>query len=191
MARKKGTKPALTGKERTRMCRERKKLLNNQNQRVNERFEQRDFAVLAASPHKNQNTSEPTINKQLKIWANEHRVSKSAINGLLSVLTFNGISSLPKNYRTLQNTPKSVEILSRSGGQLWYNGLGNCLRNIFSTLSGDLAISLNFNIDGLPICNSSRKTLWPVLASIAGMHLFKIILNINMFTVSCSIHRAI
>lgn len=167
MGRKKGIIPALTGKERTKMCRERKKLLINQNLRVNERFAQRNSPVLTTPSH--ETPEQPTMKSQLQIWANEYRVSKLAINGLLSIMRSNGISSLPKDFRTLQGTPKTVEILNRAGGQLWYYGLENCLKNIFPRLPRDLAISLNFNIDGLPLFHSSKKTFWPVLASIAGM----------------------
>lgn len=102
------------------------------------------------------------------MWATEHRISKRALNGLLPILRDNGMSSLPKNYRTLQETPVRIEIAHAGGGQLWHNGLQNCMKNIFSSLSRDLTVHLKFNIDGLPVYKSSKTTFWPILASIAG-----------------------
>lgn len=171
MARKKANRPALTGADRVRKCRKRKKLILNQNHRINEylvQIEQSDLNV-AAKSNETQKTREPQIEDNLRVWANEHRISKRALNGLLSVLRSNGISSLPKNYRTLQETPVNIEIVRTAGGQLFHNGLRNCITNIFSTVTRDITINLKFNIDGLPLYKSSKISFWPILASIAGM----------------------
>lgn len=172
MARKKGKQPALTGAQRVKMYRQRKKLLLSQNQRANEYLVQSEQSVLnvtAESPNERQNEgANLEINNQLRVWSIEHRISKRALNGLLPILQSNGMSSLPKNYRTLQETPTHIEIVQAAGGQLWHNGLRNCITNVFSTLSRDLTVYLKFNIDGLPLYKSSKVTLWPILASIAG-----------------------
>lgn len=175
MARKKGNKPALTGAERTKMYRQRKKLRESQNQRINEnlaRIEQNvnSLNVATTSANNKEATNGSRIKNQLRSWAAEQLISKRALNDLLSILQPNiGMRHLPKNYRTLQETPINVEIVRAAGGQLWHNSLGKNLTNIFATLSRDITIRLKFNMDGLPIYNSSNISFWPILASIVGL----------------------
>lgn len=102
------------------------------------------------------------------MWENKHRISKRALNELLPVLQRIIGEKIPKNYHTLQRTPANTDIANVAGGQLWHNGLRNCLLKHFEGLSSNLTISLNSNIDGLPIYRSSKLTLWPILASIFG-----------------------
>lgn len=109
-----------------------------------------------------------TLKTDLRDWANSYRISKGAVDSLLSILHSNGIISVSKNHRTLQQTPTYVEISNIAGGKCWYNGLEKCLRMIFSSLDRDISISLNFNVDGLPLFNSSKTSFWPILASIFG-----------------------
>lgn len=160
-----GRKKPESVRNRVQMYRERKKLLNDQNQEVIEHF-------LQINKENDSNTTtnnENYLKSELCVWANTHHISKRAINGLLSILNSNGLGNqIPKNYRTLQKTPIHVEINEIAGGKLWYNGLSNCLMKIFSTLPRDISISLNFNIDGLPLFNSSKISFWPILASVEG-----------------------
>lgn len=170
MARKKGNKRALTSAERVRMHRQRKKLLLNQKRRIDEYFvqiDQNSVNVEATSSAAQPNTSSIQLKNQLRNWASDHRISKNALNRLLSVLQSNGMSSLPRNYRTLQETPINIESAHAAGGQLWHNGLRNCIENIFASVSRDITFHLKFNIDGLPIYKSSKVNFWPILASIS------------------------
>lgn len=114
--------------------------------------------------------STSALKTKLRDWANTYMISKRAVDSLLSILNSCGIKSVPKNHRTLLGTPLGVEINELSGGKYWYNGLEKCLRSIFSTLDRDISIKLNFNIDGLPIYNSSKTSFWPILASIHGLY---------------------
>lgn len=173
MARKKGNKATLTGAERTRMFRQRNKLLQIQNQRVEENLAriERNLNVsneIETTSNDTQANSGTQMENQLRCWAAEHRVSKRALNDLLSVLKSNGMSSLPKNYRTLQKTPTNIELIHAAGGRIWYNGLENSLINVFSTLARDISIHLKFNADGTDLFNSSNVNFWPLLASIVG-----------------------
>lgn len=77
-----------------------------------------------------------------------------------------GLSKLPKDYRTLLQTPKTVEISEVAGGKYWYNGIERNLRLVFSKLNKDISIALNFNMDGLPIFKSSKRVFWPILSTI-------------------------
>lgn len=102
-----------------------------------------------------------TLKAELCGWAN-------TVDSLLSILISHGIKEVPKNHRTLMKTPVNLQISDVAGGQFWYNGLGKCLQSIFSSLNRDILISLNFNIDGIPLYNSSEISFWPILGSISG-----------------------
>lgn len=178
-------KAALTGAERTRIYRQRKKLRQYQNNRIDEYFErinQRNVERtddIAQSEIEQCNTEKVPassnnvmqVKNQLRKWATEHRISKIAINDLLPILKSNGMSYLPLNYRTLQETPTNVDIPYVAGGKMWYNGLRNCVEKVYSTLSNDCTIYLKFNIDGLPLYKSSKISFWPILASIASEYI--------------------
>lgn len=118
-------------------------------------------------------SSPPSLKTDLRDWANSYRVAKQALDGLLGILNSNGIKSVPKNHRTLLNTPVNLEIIDIAGGKLWYNGLEKSLKNIFSTINCEWTISLNVNVDGLPLYKSSKISFWPILVSIHGKRVCK------------------
>lgn len=43
------------------------------------------------------------------------------------------------------------------------------MSNLFRDLNEAISVSLNINVDGLPLFNSSRVVLWPILCTIAEM----------------------
>lgn len=107
----------------------------------------------------------------LRNWALQFRISHFALNGLLKIIdTRLGAKSsgLPLDARTLLLTPRSiipVQALS-GGGEYWHNGLKICLSNTFQNLDKSISISLNINIDGIPVFNSSKVSFWPILSNI-------------------------
>lgn len=158
MARKpKRNRVPLSSNVRVRMYRQRKKMKTERQRILND--EEPSASEIELS----------TLKTQLREWANSYRISKRAVDSLLSILNSSGLDSLPKNHRTLLDTPVNLPINEISGGKMWYNGLGMCIKSIFSSLKRDISLSLNFNIDGLPLYNSSKISFWPILASIFGM----------------------
>lgn len=109
-----------------------------------------------------------TLAEQLKSWTMQNRISMRCLDGLLGVLRSNGHTELPKSYRTLLNTPRNVELVTFGESKYWYRGLTDCLKTVFCNTNRHLEVTLKFNIDGLPIFNSSRIQFWPILASIVG-----------------------
>lgn len=160
---------------RVRMHRQRKKLKRTIRQIENNVFWNNvdQINVIQTENPLNEN-SESALKIKIRDWANKHRISKCAIDDLLSVLISCGIDSVPRNHRTLQRTPTNIVINDVGGGQFWYNGLGKCIEHIFCNLDRDIRISLNFNIDGLPLYKSSSITFYPILATIHGKHLHEI-----------------
>lgn len=77
-----------------------------------------------------------------------------------------GLLDLPKDYRALMHTPRTINISSAAGGEFWYNGIAVNLRNIFRDSKENQTICLSFNMDGLPISKSSKKHFWPILSTI-------------------------
>lgn len=105
----------------------------------------------------------------LKSWSIKHRITKMALNDLLAILIFAGFTFLPKDCRTLMKTPTHIDIKKLTKGSLWYNGVERYLLNLFQTVKHvPSKITLDFNFDGVPLFNSSKKCFWPILASIRG-----------------------
>lgn len=110
--------------------------------------------------------------KQLKKWASDFQISHLALNGLSTIVnSFVGDKLLPKSGKTMMQTHSSVIPVQAldGGGEYWHNGLAKCLTNIFHELDRPISISLNINIDGLPLYNSSKITFWPILFNIHEM----------------------
>lgn len=156
-------KPPISNRDRVRNHRKRKALKNSM--RISQQIMidgiQREVTQTA--------TDQTNLRIKIRNWASLHRISKNALDSLLAVLVSSG-QDLPKNHRTLQKTPTNIKIQNVAGGLYWYNGLEKCLRQIFSNIDKDIEISLNINMDGLPLFKSSTTTFWPILAAIHGMH---------------------
>lgn len=103
---------------------------------------------------------------ELRSWVSKHHISQRAVDGLLKILHSSGLDGLPNSCKTLMQTPKKVLIRDVAGGKQWYSGIENGLRIALKNIKADLVIQLHFNIDGLPIFNSSTASFWPILARI-------------------------
>lgn len=114
------------------------------------------------------------VSNKLIEWAMHHHITKAATSDLLKILNYAGLTFLPKDSRTLLKTPVHVPITNLSNGQLWYNGIENCLTNIFRGLDRNISVTLDFNFDGLPIYKSSNEQFWPILSSMRGMCIYKL-----------------
>lgn len=51
-------------------------------------------------------------------------------------------------------------------GQYWHQGVVSCLKRIFRDISSSMSISININVDGLPIYKSAAKNFWPILCNV-------------------------
>lgn len=108
-----------------------------------------------------------SFTESLKIWALKNKITHSALNELLNLLRQSNHSYLPTDSRTLLETPVNVNIIPMGSGYYWYNGLNRCLRLNLKSLQKPLTeLNLSFNIDGLPVCNSSKTQFWPILCKV-------------------------
>lgn len=75
---------------------------------------------------------------------------------------------LPQDPRTFLKTPQKITIWKVGMGGYWHHGLENSIvkyipKNVLSTVKN---ISININIDGLPIYKCAKDELWPILFNI-------------------------
>lgn len=118
------------------------------------------------------NENEESFVENIKNWALSFNISHAAVKELC--LLFNdGLKKnilkelLPCDPRTLLSTTRQrIEIKNMLNGLYWHNGLRFCLETYFQNLENPMSISLNINIDGIPVFKSSKTQLWPILFAI-------------------------
>lgn len=115
---------------------------------------------------------------RLRLWAVKNNISRIAMGELLKILISIGLTYLPCDPRTILKTPQNIQLLNQANGQVWYCGIGNNLRRIFSTLKEEISVSLNFNIDGIPLYNSAKHEFWPILANIHSKKIYNFKISI-------------
>lgn len=118
-------------------------------------------------------TKNNNLRNNLKKWALDYNIAHLALKDLLRIVndrfSQKNDNILPDDPRTLLQTPQSVSLIPLTDGEYWHHGLENCLKKAFPDISAPKTMSLNFNIDGLPIYNSSKVEFWPILFNIAEM----------------------
>lgn len=92
------------------------------------------------------------------------------MKAVVKIINTNFNANLPADPRTLMKTPRSINYteigIGIDTGLYWHQGLAFCLRNCFKDLEKNISISININIDGLPLYRSSNKNFWPILFNI-------------------------
>ncbi|XP_036146886.1 uncharacterized protein LOC118644169 isoform X2 [Monomorium pharaonis] len=108
--------------------------------------------------------------RSLKIWGIGH-VRGQKINELLQILSV-VFPELPKDYRSLLSTPRSIPVKNIGNGQLWYKGIRSNIRSKLSKeyFAANQEIVMDVNIDGMkPFPQShSQKEFWPILGNFAN-----------------------
>lgn len=64
------------------------------------------------------------------------------------------------------------------GGQYWHYGLQKCLEDVYYDTKMSHDISININIDGLPIFKSSKNAFWPILFNINEIQVKPMIIGV-------------
>ena len=106
--------------------------------------------------------------EQLKEWALRSNTPHVHINSLLTILDpyFEG---LPKDARTLLKTKTNYDINDVAGGSYHHFGIQESIitkLNHYPYLRQQQNISIQVNIDGLPLFKSSNDCFWPILGLI-------------------------
>lgn len=171
-------------RKRVQKHRQRKKLKSLHENMVRERIELLNKIEINGSVDEKLNGIEMSDNDgvfdfcaKLKYWVVQHRITASAITGLLKILIAAGFGFLPKDSRTFMRTPTNLPITVLENGKMWYNGIKRSIENVLCSIDRDITITLNFNFDGLPIFKSSKLQFWPILAAIQGTFAFSVAIN--------------
>lgn len=110
------------------------------------------------------------LRNKIREWAITYSISHMALKDLLHIWNHYSLPNklLPSDPRTLLNTPRNI-ILDSVGinGNYWHQGMELCLKKYLHSVEDiPQTISININVDGLPIYKSSRKEFWPILFNI-------------------------
>ena len=122
---------------------------------------------------------EPNLNYRLAQWVVKNKIVRSASDELLVLLRQNGHSDLPKCTKTLIKTPRKVNISEKCGGSYIYLGIIRGINRVIENnphLPIPQIISLNVNIDGLPLFKSSSDQIWPILSKFSNYPVFVVAL---------------
>ena len=108
--------------------------------------------------------------KQLREWALQHNMSHMAVTDLLHILVKVPVPGIPTSARTLLKTERNTDVKKKAGGDYYYFGVRETLQAIADQMKvagdGCGTLSLQLNIDGLPLFKSSRTSLWPILFTV-------------------------
>ncbi|XP_046386311.1 uncharacterized protein LOC124165677 isoform X1 [Ischnura elegans] len=110
-----------------------------------------------------------TFRNELSTWASD--IPQSKVNSLLKILkSCPYLKELPSDCRTLLKTPRHTEVRKMGCGVYAHLGLRclllDILQNNYKIVD---SISLQINVDGLPISKSSGSQLWPILIAIVEL----------------------
>ena len=107
--------------------------------------------------------TDDTVISDLRQWASKHNISHAAVGDLLKILK-GRFRQLPKDARTLMQTCGVVQVQKLAGGFYHHFGLIDGLKTAIDKCGiSDTIISLQVNIDGLPLFRSSCAQFWPIL----------------------------
>lgn len=119
-----------------------------------------------SQPELKDSINDDSVLEELAKWASENNIKHQAIGQLLEILNKRGLN-LPKDARTLLQTPRHVTTVEKCGGRYSYFGMASCLQIILNrnkdfTENNDF-IKLSVNVDGIPLYKSSNEQFWPIL----------------------------
>lgn len=105
------------------------------------------------------------IRDQLKEWVLTNEIKMCHVNSLLVILQ-PYFPILPKDARTLVGTPTAYNMVDVAGGKYFHFGVST---GVISKLRSNTELAehehltLQINIDGLPLFKSSNDQFWPIL----------------------------
>ena len=122
--------------------------------------------------------SDENLAKLLAVWATDFDVTQNALTALLHMLN-RYHPGLPLTAKTVLQTVENVEVVHfKDGGMYSHIGILSNLQQIFETHSDDQcfsgdSLSIQINVDGIPLHKSSNLQLWPILGILKGISVEK------------------
>lgn len=121
---------------------------------------------------KNSESCQRDFINDLRKWAVSQKVPHSTLKILLEILNHHKKHpNLPKDPRCLLKTPRDrKEIIPLGSGSYVHYGLERVLKDELDLFEDNMfipsSIFIDVNIDGLPLANSSKSSVWPILGRI-------------------------
>jgi len=108
----------------------------------------------------------------LKEWALSPGVlSYNKLDDLLGRL-HHVFKSVPVSYKTLLGVPPDLGVQVMNDHEFWYNGIKSCLDRykLEEYLEAKGCVTIDINMDGLPIFKNPPMKFWPILGRLVGSH---------------------
>lgn len=118
-----------------------------------------------------------SLSQQLQNWVTKCNITHTALRKLLSLLRPFISEHLPRDPRTLLNTPKSTKIITMGSGIYTHIGVAYSVKQQLKTVPNKYIpeiIYLDYNVDGLPISKSTNSNVWPIQGLIRNLDQFKL-----------------
>lgn len=128
---------------------------------------------------------EATLEDDIRDWMLHYNITHVALKGLIPIFKKHCKVDIRSDPRTIMRTPNSINIVKFDAKEVdesaalmstprtqvnepsyWHNGLDTVLRAAFKFIRHDKSISIDLNIDGLPLHKASQTSFWPILCSI-------------------------
>lgn len=108
-------------------------------------------------------SSKKNIRLEILLWCLKYDIKNKPLSEILEILRTHG-HKLPKDSRTLKQTPRDIKTKEVHPGIYWHFGVKAVLDIYLDAgVIMPLKLTLDLNIDGLPPFRSSHAELWPLL----------------------------
>lgn len=123
-----------------------------------------------------------TLREKLGEWYFKYRPSRDCFQDLLKILVEENIE-VPLSANAFVKKREKLCLRNVSTGFYCHFGVKNQLLRVSSIISACQKLTIDVNIDGLPLLKSSRTQLWPILAKVVNFP------NISVFPVGIYVCR--
>ncbi|CAG9782322.1 unnamed protein product [Diatraea saccharalis] len=129
-------------------------------------FSEEDNSLKSSDESSEEFDKDDQFRQDLKKWAITCNVAHDTVKKVCEIINRRLPHILPKDPRTFLQT-KTISLIPLDKGFYWHNGVTEQLKKYLELLIIiPESISLNINIDGLPIYKSSREQVWSILCNI-------------------------
>ncbi|KAB0790497.1 hypothetical protein PPYR_15104 [Photinus pyralis] len=113
---------------------------------------------------------ELSLISKLRQWCVAYNSSHASVTSLLHIL-HSYHPELPLTAKALLKTPRRLHTKPLGRGEFYYMGIAKSVKCVLSSFQQIVhtQIEISFNIDGLPIFNSSSQQFWPILGLIKNI----------------------
>lgn len=115
------------------------------------------------------------VTESLAEWVVTSRIPHKHVNGLLQILNKKAnLDFVPLDCRTLLKTKRGkLTFVDMPPGKYYHLGVASALVSVLDMISSNGhpipdVLRILFNVDGIPLTNSSSSEFWPILCKVIG-----------------------